>query len=208
MVENHRLDAVDPFTYLGSVITTSCDCAPDVNRRIGIASSSMGKLALIWSSTRFSIITKLRIYNALILSIILYGAATWTLSRYLTKRLDAFDTQALRRILGIRWPERVSNVEVRARTRQPPLTLTIAKARLGLFGHIARLPLNTDIRVLLGSEPCREWLLPRGRPRLRWLDQVSRDTGLSKEEALVAARDRQRWRGLVRDATRLPAQAN
>ena len=189
-------------------MSTSCNCNPDVNRRMVIASTAMAKLSHIWSSNRFTIFTKVRIYNSLILSIVLYGAATWTLTKYLSKRLDAFDSQALRRIIGIRWPERITNVEVRSQTKQPRLTLIIAKARLGLFGHIARLPSDTDVRLILESAPHPEWCLPRGRPRLRWLDQITRDTGLTKEETLVAAQDRQIWRGLVRDATRPPAQAN
>ena len=43
------------------------------------------------------------------------------------------------------WFDRVSNVEVTARTQLPPITDTISHRRLELFGHVARM--NEDIPV-------------------------------------------------------------
>ena len=49
-------------------------------------------------------------------------------------------TQALRRILGIRWYDKVSNAEVNERTKLPCYN---ADRRHSLFGHICHLPENT-----------------------------------------------------------------
>ena len=49
--------------------------------------------------------------------------------------------------------------------------------------------------------------MPRGRPPLRWADQIVNDTQLSLSDAVTATQDRTSWRSLVRDATRPATQA-
>ena len=72
----------------------------------------------------------MRLYNSLIISIITYSSASWTLTKVQKKRLDAFNTKALRRIVGVRWHDYVTNASILIRTGQPPLTTTIRKLRL------------------------------------------------------------------------------
>ena len=52
-----------------------------------------------------------------LLSVPLYCAETWTLIKADVNRLQAFHTRSLRRILGIRWLDHVTNVEVKDCTR-------------------------------------------------------------------------------------------
>ena len=59
-----------------------------------------------------------------IISIITYSSASWTLTIVQKKRLDAFITKALRRIVGVRWYDYVTNASILIRTGQPPLTTT------------------------------------------------------------------------------------
>ena len=78
----------------------------------------------------------LRLYNSLIISIINYSSAPWTLTKAQKKGLDAFNTKALRRIVGVRWYAYITNNSILTRTGQPPLTTTICKLRLSAFGHM------------------------------------------------------------------------
>ena len=59
-----------------------------------------------------------RAVSAIILSTLLYGADVWPLTATLTKSLDAAHHRWQRSILGISWKDRITNVEVRARTGQ------------------------------------------------------------------------------------------
>ena len=87
-------------------------------------------------------------YNSLIISIITYSSASWTLTKANKKRLDAFNTKALRRIVGVRWYDYVTNASMLSRTGQPPLTTTIRKLRLGAFEHIFFIcPLHPGVTV-------------------------------------------------------------
>ena len=179
----------------------------DVNRRIAIATSTMSKLSSLWTSSRLSLVLKMRLYNSLIISIITYSSASWTLTKAQKKRLDAFNTKALRRIVGVRWHDFVTNASILIRTGQPPLTTTIRKLRLSAFGHICRLQPGTQAIDILASTPPSTWHRPRGRPPLRWADQIVNDTQLSLSDAVTATQDRTSWRSLVRDATRPATQA-
>ena len=123
------------------------------------------------------------------------------------RRLDAFNTKALRRIVGVRWHDYVTNASILIRTGQPPLTTTIRKLRLNAFGHICRLQPGTQAIDILASSPPSTWHRPRGRPPLRWADQIVNDTQMSLSDAVTATQDRTFWRSLVRDATRPATQA-
>ena len=94
--------------------------------------------------------------------------------------------QALRRILGIRWYDKVSNAVVNERTKLPNVPSLIADRRHSLFGHICRLPENTpasqalqlSIEARISTPPAAHWKRPPGRPRRNWLQQVEEDNGL------------------------------
>jgi len=118
-------------------------------------------------------------------------------------RIQSFHMQALRRILGIRWYDKVSNAVVNERTKLPvKLPSLIADRRHSLFGHICRLPENTpasqalqlSIEACTGTPPAADWKRPPGRPRRNWLQQVEEDIGLSVGAARIAGQDRSMWR--------------
>jgi len=121
----------------------------------------------------------------------------WTIRKVDSDRIQSFHMQALRRILGIRWYDKVSN----AASSQWENETT---RRHSLFGHICRLPenipalqaLQLSIEVHTGTRPAVDWKRPPGRPRRNWLQQVEEDIGLSVGAAWIAGQDRSMWRTL------------
>ena len=200
-VPPNKVETVESFTYLGSVVNQNCSSAADILRRIALASSVLGRLTKVWNSARISVHTKFRLYNSLVLSVVLYGSATWTLNGELARKLDAFDTTAQRRILNIRWNDFISNKELRRRTLQVPLTTLIRRSRLRLCGHVARWPPGSDTKSLVFSSAPGTWKRPPGRPPGRWMDQVKRDTQMSTADVLEATEDRGKWRNVIRVST-------
>lgn len=138
-IGGQQVEHVDQFCYLGSVIDSSGRCRPDILRRIGIASSSMNSMSRVWSQSKLSLATKLRIYETCIVPILLYGSETWTILKADLDRLQAFHMRAQRRILGVRWQDMIKNVIISEKTGLPPISVPINKRRLALFGHVARL---------------------------------------------------------------------
>ena len=87
-----------------------------------------------------SLETKIRLYNSLVISVLLYGSETWTLLKADERRLEAFHMNCQRRILGIRWFHFVTNVSVTSQTSEEGLAIRICRRRLSIFGHVRRLP--------------------------------------------------------------------
>jgi len=66
----------------------------------------------IWRNDNISLNVKTRLYEAIILSTLLYGADVWPLTVTLTTRLDDAHHRWQRSILGISWKDRITNILV------------------------------------------------------------------------------------------------
>ena len=86
-----------------------------------------------------NLVTKLRLYETCFQSVLLYCSESWTLLKADVNRLPAFHMRSLRRTLGIRWFDYVTNAEVKDRTRLDDMEPRIRRRRLALFGHVARM---------------------------------------------------------------------
>ena len=138
-MDGNTVDSVKEFTYLGSIQSSSSNSGPEYIRRIGLAASAMKRLNCIWSQSKFSIATKLRICSMCVLSILLYGSETWTLTQADWKRLDSFHLRCQRRSPHISWHDFVSNDKVSRRSGLFDVSYIVSKRKLGLFGHVARI---------------------------------------------------------------------
>ncbi len=74
------------------------------------------------------------------LPVLLYGCETFTLTRDLERRIEAFGNKFLRRIMGYRWFDRVTNWRFLRETGWSPIACTIRQRQLRLYGHVARFP--------------------------------------------------------------------
>ena len=203
---------VESFTYLGSEISSMVGSRAEQHRRIGVASDTMRRLRRVWHQRHLSLPTKLRLYNTLVLPVLLYASETWTTTKLDLARLQAFHMRSQRYILGVRWQDHVSNAEIYARTRLSHIGSTIQARRHSLFGHVVRLPPTVPSNAILRL--CRDvsmnrrvpvgWRRPRGRPRDTWVSQLKRDTGVPIATSWSRAEDRQLWRA---DATALAGYA-
>ena len=130
----------------------------------------------------------MRLYNALVISVLLYGSDTWTLMKADERRMEAFRINCQRRILGIRWFHFVTNASVTSQTGEEDMTSRIRRRRLSVFGHVRRLPeatpahsalrLAVDTRAGYRPDNRPEWKRRRGRPCPAWMQQIEEDSGL------------------------------
>jgi len=73
------VESTNCFIYLVSQIHSSGRSTTEIFGRLGIASSVIGRLTNEWRQSRLSLRTKMQLYNALVKSVLLYGAETWTM---------------------------------------------------------------------------------------------------------------------------------
>src|SRR2546426_12767378 len=73
-LEGKDLRQVKDFVYQGGTINNYDMTGQDIKRRIGIAYGAIQKLGKLWRSREITCKTKLKVYDILIRSIVLYNA--------------------------------------------------------------------------------------------------------------------------------------
>jgi len=201
-VNGELVEAVTSFCYLGSTQTSGANSSPDATRRIGIASTAMNRLDRIWRQGNISDATKFCLYSCCILSVLLYGCESWTLTSSEWRKLESFHMRCQRRILNIRWFDFTRNADVREISGQEHIEEVVRRRRLRFFGHVARtaddVPAKTILRTACdirdGAFTQPGWQRSRGRPPTSWMQQIISDTGLGAGLAVTGAQDRSMWR--------------
>ena len=67
----------------------------------------------IWKSKKINLATKLGILKTCVFNVLQYACETWTLKKKDKELLMAFEIRCYRRILHIRWLQKIANEEVR-----------------------------------------------------------------------------------------------
>ena len=93
------LKLVDKLTYLGSSVSST---EKDIDTWLTKAWTAINKLLIVWKSD-LSDKLKRSFFQAAVVSILLYGCTTWTLTKRLEKKLDGNYTRMLRAILNKSW---------------------------------------------------------------------------------------------------------
>ena len=129
-LDGTSLKLVDKFTYLGSNVSST---EKDVDTRLTKAWTAIDRLSIIWKS---DLIDKMKrsFFQAAVVSILLYGCTTWTLTKRLKKNLDGNYTRMLRAILNKSW-------------RQHP-------TRHQLYGHLPSITKTIQVRRTRNAEHC------------------------------------------------------
>ncbi|KAL8580775.1 hypothetical protein ACOMHN_018447 [Nucella lapillus] len=108
-INGQKLEEVDSFKYLGSIITKDGSSTKEARTRLSLASSAMTKLDTIWKSNTISLPVTIRLYKLLVISILLYGYKSWTLNAETERQLQAFEHKWYRKLLRIHYSEHKTN---------------------------------------------------------------------------------------------------
>ena len=90
---------VDKFTYRGSRVSST---EIGIDTQLTKAWTAINRLSVIWKSELTNKM-KRSFFLAAIVSILLYGCTTWTLTKRMEKKLDGNYTRMLRAILNKFW---------------------------------------------------------------------------------------------------------
>lgn len=155
----------------------------------------MSDLDKTWRDKNISQSTKMRLYRALILPIVLYGCETWTLGQVEEKKLLVFEMAALRKIAGVRRIDKIRNDDIRARLNCIKTIVQVVYQRQHRWlGHVLRFDRKRIATTVLQGKV--EGVRRRGKPRATWTSEVERRENLSLHQAGVIAQDRAKWKEL------------
>uniref|UniRef100_A0A3B3CJV2 Reverse transcriptase domain-containing protein n=1 Tax=Oryzias melastigma TaxID=30732 RepID=A0A3B3CJV2_ORYME len=196
-----RLPQVEEFKYLGVLFTSDGRSEREIDRRIGAASAIMRSLyRFVVVKRELSQKAKLSIYRSIFVPVLTYGHELWVVTERTRSRLQAAEMSFLRRVAGRSLRDRVRSSVTRRELGVEPLLLRIERSQLRWLGHLVRMPPGRLPGEVFRA--CPTGRRPRGRPRTRWRDYVSRlaweRLGVPPEELEEVAGEREVWASLLR----------
>ena len=111
----NSLENVDKFVCLGSTISHNGNLTSELDIHIGKAANAVNRLLPVMRHKSIKMPTKTAIYQAVVLSTLLYGSESWNTTVQEEKRLPSFHTRCLRRILCVPWQEPLPNEVISSR---------------------------------------------------------------------------------------------
>ena len=153
------LKLVDKFTYLGSSVSST-----NINTWLAKAWTGIDRLSDIWKSDPTDKM-KHSSFQATVVSILLYGCTTWTLTKHMEKKVDGNYTRMLQAILNNSWRQHSTKQELYGHL--PLITKNIQVRQTRHVGHCWR---SRDELILLWT-PSHGWA-KAGRPARTYIQQL------------------------------------
>ena len=182
--------------------------AEDVARRKQLANVAFRKLMTVWfRRAHISLHLRLRLYASFVIPVLTYNMGTWGLTQADLVRIDTYHRRHLRQVIGVHWPNRISNVALYHRCQCRPISESIVTARWRLFGHVLRLPRDAPAqRAIDHYFADTEAAAFRGRPRTSLpttlcsdLRRIGRTLRQPTDIEALRALSREQWRQMERD---------
>jgi len=117
-----------------------CEIQPgqEVAAKTVRAALAFRSLYRLWKSTPVARRTKVRLYNAVVLPHLTYGAGAMAFRQEEVSKLEKMQRRQLRQLLGHRWDQKMPNCELHQVAGVDPVGVVVVRARWTLLGHLAR----------------------------------------------------------------------
>ena len=108
-IDGEKMETVRDFILGGSQITEDGDCSHEIKRHLLLGRKAMTNLDSIIKSRHITLPTKVRLVEAMVFPVVMYGCESWTIKKAECLRTDAFELWCWRRLKRIAWTARRSN---------------------------------------------------------------------------------------------------
>ena len=165
----------------------------DLTHRTAKASAVVGRLSALWMIPSISRRTKMRIYNASVGSVLLYGAETWPATQSVLSTVNIAQKRIFAALKDYADTILLCNEKLLALTAQTPFAIQLAQRTLPWYGHLLRIPPYTLSRMIFDFDPVLHGeRRPRGYPPTRWKDTAGAFLAMTntQEDVHILARYR------------------
>ncbi|KAK3516010.1 hypothetical protein QTP70_000994 [Hemibagrus guttatus] len=185
---------VEEFKYLGVLFTSEGRMEREIDRQIGAAAAVMRSMyRSVVVKKELSRKVKLSIYQSIYVPTLSYGHELWAMTKRVRSRIQAAEMSILRRVAGRSLRDRVRSSVTREELGVEPLLLHIERGQLWWLAHLFWMPPGRLPGEVFRACPTEK--RPRGRPKTRWRDYVSRlarkRLGVPPEELEEVSRERE-----------------
>ena len=173
VVDDEEVDDIKEFTYLGAIVDKEGGGSKDIINRLQKARGALQRLRRVWAARGIGRRTKRRLFKPLVWPVLLYGCETWKIAKHDERKLNSFQCQCLRRLLRIRWQQRMTNKRVVELAEINNISCEVRRRRWNWLGHIVRREGENDCFTALGWTP--KGRRARGRPKTTWRRTVEKE---------------------------------
>jgi hypothetical protein len=181
----------------------------DIQHRINKANIAFHTYKKVWlhGSVKLSESRKLKLYEALVTSVLMYNCSSWSAPQHILESIDVQQRKHLRQIIKVFWPRTISNSALYKRCNVRPLTRRVEISRWRMLGHVLRSGKETPafLSFKFAFEKSMSLRGRKGRPRSNLFDLTINDLKIRSfivdEDRSLAyvmhkAMDRKLWRQL------------
>ena len=100
-IDGETVETVADFIFLGSKITADGEYSHEIKRHLLLGRKVMTNLDSIFKSRDITLPTRVRLVNAMVFPVVMYGCESWTVKKAECRRNDAFELWCWRRLLRV-----------------------------------------------------------------------------------------------------------
>jgi hypothetical protein len=144
-IANRSFENVAQFKYFAMTVTNQNLIQEEIKGRSSLGNACYHSIQKLLSSCLLSKNVKIRIYRTIILLVVLYGCATWSLTVREEHGVRVFENRVLRRIYGLKRVEmtggsrKLCNEELHNLYSLPSIIRMLKSRRMRWSWHIARM---------------------------------------------------------------------
>lgn len=191
-VNDKRLEFVNEYIYLGQTITFKDQTTKEINTRIAQGWKKYWSLKEIFKGKDYNLNIKRKTFNTCILPCLTYGCETWALNKIHRNKLQNCQRSMERSILSIRKIDKINCNIIREKTKLTDILIKIDQQKWRWAGHMIRDKKEKWSKLVTVWYP-RDEKRNRGRPAMRWEDEIKLTAGPFWKRA---AQDREYWKEL------------
>ena len=76
-IDGETVETVSDFIFLGSKITGDADCSHEIKRRLLLGRKVMTNLDSVFKCRDITLLTKVRLFKAMVFPVVMYGCESW-----------------------------------------------------------------------------------------------------------------------------------
>ena len=172
-VRKEKLEDWRSNKSLGSLLCSE----KDIERRRQLGNVAFANYQKCWlKGAKIPLSTKIKLYDALVVSVMLYNSNSWSAPTNVIEKLDITHRRHLRVILNVYWPHgRMSNKELYSRCETEKLSDRVVRFRWTMYGHVLRSDIKTPAFLSLKFAINNTYKSRKGRHQSNLFDILKSD---------------------------------